>query len=78
MVADEEGKSTESNAGIAYGVGFGSGLLIYMTMFIFGAMVMRGVAEEKIIPAEIASVFLLDVDVLGELDDLSKDDRVNQ
>lgn len=47
MVADEEGKSTESNAGIAYGVGFGSGLLIYMTMFIFGAMVMRGVAEEK-------------------------------
>jgi ABC-2 type transport system permease protein len=47
MVADEEGKSKESNAGIAYGVGFGSGLLIYMTMFIFGAMVMRGVAEEK-------------------------------
>ena len=47
MVADEEGKSTESNVGIAYGVGFGSGLLIYMTMFIFGAMVMRGVAEEK-------------------------------
>jgi ABC-2 type transport system permease protein len=47
MVADEEGKSTESNAAIAYGVGFGSGLLIYMTMFIFGAMVMRGVAEEK-------------------------------
>jgi ABC-2 type transport system permease protein len=47
MVADEEGKSTESNAGIAHGVGFASGLLIYMTMFIFGAMVMRGVAEEK-------------------------------
>ncbi len=47
MVADEDGKSSESNAGIAYGVGFGSGLLIYMTMFIFGAMVMRGVAEEK-------------------------------
>ncbi len=47
MVADEDGKSSESNVGIAYGVGFGSGLLIYMTMFIFGAMVMRGVAEEK-------------------------------
>ncbi len=47
MVADEDGKSTESNAGIAHGVGFASGLLIYMTMFIFGAMVMRGVAEEK-------------------------------
>lgn len=47
MVADEDGKSSESNAGIAYGVGFGSGLLIYMTMFIFGTMVMRGVVEEK-------------------------------
>ena len=35
-------------------------------------------SREKIIPAEIATVFLLDVDVLGELDDLSKDDRINQ
>lgn len=47
MIADEEGKSKEANTGLAYGIGFGSGLLIYMTMFIFGAMVMRGVAEEK-------------------------------
>jgi ABC-2 type transport system permease protein len=47
MIADEEGESKEANAGLAYGIGFGSGLLIYMTMFIFGAMVMRGVAEEK-------------------------------
>ncbi|TBR19301.1 MAG: ABC transporter permease [Chitinophagaceae bacterium] len=37
----------EANAGLAYGVGFGSGILIYLTMFIFGAMVMRGVMEEK-------------------------------
>lgn len=37
----------EANAGLAYGVGFGSGILIYITMFIFGAMVMRGVMEEK-------------------------------
>jgi ABC-2 type transport system permease protein len=35
------------NAAINYGVGFGSGILIYITMFIFGAMVMRGVMEEK-------------------------------
>ena len=35
------------NAGINYAVGFGSGILIYITMFIFGAMVMRGVMEEK-------------------------------
>ena len=47
MIADEEGEAKESNSGLAYGIGFGSGLLIYITMFIFGAMVMRGVAEEK-------------------------------
>src|SRR5258706_12465258 len=44
---DKEGKEKEANAGLAYGIGFGSGLLIYITMFIFGAMVMRGVMEEK-------------------------------
>lgn len=47
LVSDEKGKTKESNAGLAYGIGFGSGILIYMTMFIFGSMVMRGVAEEK-------------------------------
>lgn len=46
-VTDEKGKSEEVNAAINYGVGFGSGILIYITMFIFGAMVMRGVMEEK-------------------------------
>ncbi len=43
----EKGKSEQVNAAINYGVGFGSGILIYITMFIFGAMVMRGVMEEK-------------------------------
>lgn len=43
----ENGKSQEVNAAVNYGVGFGSGILIYITMFIFGAMVMRGVMEEK-------------------------------
>jgi ABC-2 type transport system permease protein len=47
IVTEKSGKSREANAGLAYGVGFGSGILIYITMFIFGAMVMRGVAEEK-------------------------------
>jgi ABC-2 type transport system permease protein len=42
-----DGKSQEVNAAVNYGVGFGSGILIYITMFIFGAMVMRGVMEEK-------------------------------
>jgi ABC-2 type transport system permease protein len=42
-----KGKSEKVNAAVNYGVGFGSGILIYITMFIFGAMVMRGVMEEK-------------------------------
>jgi len=47
VLTGEDGKSKEVNAAINYGVGFGSGILIYITMFIFGAMVMRGVMEEK-------------------------------
>src|SRR5205085_10285750 len=43
----EKGRSEQVNAALNYGVGFGSGILIYITMFIFGAMVMRGVMEEK-------------------------------
>ncbi len=46
-INSEEGKSQEVNAQLNYGIGFGSGILIYITMFIFGAMVMRGVMEEK-------------------------------
>jgi ABC-2 type transport system permease protein len=46
-LANETGKSQQVNAAVNYGVGFGSGILIYITMFIFGAMVMRGVMEEK-------------------------------
>ena len=41
------GKSQGVNAQLNYAVGFGSGILIYITMFIFGAMVMKGVMEEK-------------------------------
>lgn len=50
---DIEFKSLEGNeerksiAGIAYGVGMISGLLIYLVLFIYGTMVMRGVMEEK-------------------------------
>lgn len=46
-LTSEQGKSKEVNAQLNYGIGFGSGILIYITMFIFGAMVMRGVMEEK-------------------------------
>jgi len=32
---------------VAYAVGYGGGFLIYITLFIYGSMVMRGVMEEK-------------------------------
>ena len=40
-------KTAVSNSGLSYGIGFGSGILIYITLFIYGAAVMRGVMEEK-------------------------------
>ena len=46
-VEENGGDAKETNAALSYGVGFGSGMLIYITMFIYGAMVMRGVMEEK-------------------------------
>ncbi len=46
-VVNEKGMAEEVNAERNYAIGFISGILIYLTMFIFGAMVMRGVMEEK-------------------------------
>ena len=37
----------QSMAGVAYGVSFACGILIYMMMIIYGTQVMRGVTEEK-------------------------------
>jgi ABC-2 type transport system permease protein len=42
---DEKNKNV--NSAVNSGIGFASGIIIYITMFIFGAMVMRGVMEEK-------------------------------
>lgn len=45
---DDNGKTVkESSQGFSYLVGYLSGILIYMLTFIYGAMVMRGVMEEK-------------------------------
>jgi ABC-2 type transport system permease protein len=44
---DEVGKLTSSNFDLASSVGYASGFLIYITLFIYGVMVMRGVMEEK-------------------------------
>ncbi len=43
----EEGEEQESHAGLAMGIGYVGGMLIYFFIFLFGAMVMRGVIEEK-------------------------------
>lgn len=43
---DLSGKNTQGTA-LAMGVGMGMGFLMYMVIFIYGAMVMRGVMEEK-------------------------------
>jgi len=37
----------EGNSQLAYAIGYGAGFLIYITLFIYGTMVMRGVMEEK-------------------------------
>ncbi|MDF2187680.1 ABC transporter permease [Paraflavitalea sp. CAU 1676] len=42
------GEKDKNKAGLSYAVGFISGFLIYIILFIYGTMVMRGVAEEKV------------------------------
>ena len=49
----------KGNSGLAYGVGYGAGFLIYITLFIYGTMVMRGVMEEKV--SRIAEVMVSSV-----------------
>ena len=44
---DSDTGEKRSVEGVAYGVSFASGLLIYIVLLIYGSMVMRGVAEEK-------------------------------
>lgn len=46
--ASTQGKAdSDTKAGLSYGVGFISGFMIYIILFIYGSMVMRGVMEEK-------------------------------
>ena len=48
QLISEDNENLEANAGVASAVGYVSGMLIYMLMFIYGSMVMRGIMEEKI------------------------------
>lgn len=49
----------EGNSKLAYAIGYGAGFLIYITLFIYGTMVMRGVLEEKV--SRIAEVVISSV-----------------
>lgn len=45
---EDTGKEAKaSSQGLSYGIGFASGILIYILTFVYGAAVMRGVMEEK-------------------------------
>ncbi|MCU0377602.1 MAG: ABC transporter permease [Bacteroidales bacterium] len=44
---DDAGEVRETSTGIAMGLAYISGFLMYMLVFMFGAQVMRGVIEEK-------------------------------
>ena len=46
-IISEDGNTTNSQAEASMGIGFICGILIYMFIFMYGTMVMRGVIEEK-------------------------------
>lgn len=47
--ATSDGKTeNKAKVGVSYAVGFASGFMIYIILFIYGTMVMRGVVEEKV------------------------------
>jgi hypothetical protein len=46
-IIGEGGRSQSASSGAAYAVGYASAFLIYITLFIYGTMVLRGVSEEK-------------------------------
>jgi ABC-2 type transport system permease protein len=47
LVLSDDEQMKKGSSGVAYGVGYGAAFLIYITLFLYGAMVMRGVMEEK-------------------------------
>ena len=54
-----EGNEKKDKSAVSYAVGFASGFLIYIILFIYGTMVMRGVMEEKV--SRIAEVIVSSV-----------------
>ena len=58
LISDNE-ENTAANAGVSSAIGYISGLLIYVMMFIYGTMVMRGIMEEKV--SRVAEVMISSV-----------------
>ncbi|RYZ54527.1 MAG: ABC transporter permease, partial [Sphingobacteriales bacterium] len=48
QLINEGDDNQAANAGISSAIGYVSGFLIYLLMFIYGTMVMRGIMEEKV------------------------------
>lgn len=47
ITVDEQGAETVSDATVNYALGFTSGILIYIFIFVYGNQIMQGVIEEK-------------------------------
>lgn len=47
ITVDDEGAETVSDATVNYALGFSSGILIYIFIFVYGNQIMQGVIEEK-------------------------------
>jgi len=67
----DSGEETESSAGVTFGIGYVTGFMIYLLIFIYGAQIMHGVLEEKtsrvveILISSVKPYYLLMGKVLG-------------
>jgi ABC-2 type transport system permease protein len=43
----DEGEESKSNAGLSYAIGYGTGFLIYIYIFVYGSQIMQSVLDEK-------------------------------
>ncbi|WP_420385098.1 ABC transporter permease [Roseivirga sp.] len=43
----ESGEAKESNSGLSFAIGYGTGFLIYMFIFVYGSQIMQSVLDEK-------------------------------
>ncbi len=55
----EEGEAKESNSGLSFAIGYGTGFLIYMFIFVYGSQIMQSVLDEK--PSRIVEVIVSSV-----------------